>query len=125
MADYARQRQRLANSGFTEVQVQRIRELARNGSSVKELAQAYLCGLETIRRLLRRETFAWVSDDLAVAAAVPLTQKETAEADAILARIQASLAPAGQSRLQAEAAKAFVADGMIDELRVPPNPLDE
>jgi hypothetical protein len=48
---------------FTDADVQRVRMLGDSRKmSVVELADVYDCGLETIRRLLRRETFRHVPE---------------------------------------------------------------
>lgn len=51
------------NSALTEETVARIKGLLTRGHTPKELGQAYGLATETIRRMGRGETWAWVSPD--------------------------------------------------------------
>ena len=110
------------NAKITEESVRALRQLA-GRHTPKELARIYGLGLETVRRILRRDTWAWVEDIMPELDAVrnlePLTQAEAAQAQASLERV---LAATGQARLGAEVEKHFRGDAMARELR---NPLDE
>ena len=70
-------RVRRGNAGFTDEEVRHIRKLLDSGTmSARQLAAAYQKGVETIRRIGRRETFGWLVEepDLSVTAS-PEMQK--------------------------------------------------
>ena len=52
--------QREANARLTRGDVIKIRQLTREGHSPREISQMYNVGLETIRRVLRGDTWAWL-----------------------------------------------------------------
>lgn len=54
---------RTARAELTEAAVRGIRSKAALGASVRKLAQEYDIGFETIRRILRWETWRWVSEE--------------------------------------------------------------
>jgi hypothetical protein len=56
--------QRQANTRLTAQDVLHIRQLAETGYQVRQIAQAYGVGMETIRRIVRRDTWDWLSDQL-------------------------------------------------------------
>lgn len=79
---------RTSNSVLTEVEVRKIRSLAAS-HSVKALAEAFGVGAETVRRILRRETWTWVGEKLELDAPIPaLTQIDHEAAAASLKRVQ-------------------------------------
>lgn len=119
------------NAKITEESVRALRRLSTTHTP-KELAKIYRIGLETVRRILRRDTWAWVEDIMPAGLGEmdtpvePLTPAEQQAADASLARV---LAATGMGKLAAETAKHFRADGMVEELikdaQARVNPLDE
>lgn len=54
---------RTARADLTEADVRSIRSRAALGISTRQLAQEYTVGFETIRRILRWETWRWVSEE--------------------------------------------------------------
>lgn len=91
MNQHERMRQRMGNAQLTEDEVRAIRRLA-HVHSAREIAKLYGLGAETIRRLLRGETWAWVKDTpldmpLSEVSAPPLTDTERVAADAMLQRV--------------------------------------
>jgi len=59
----ARERCQKANAAFTDAEVRRIRADCDEGkASYVEIAQAWGCGMQTVRKMHRRETYTWVKD---------------------------------------------------------------
>lgn len=58
----AKRRQQTGNASFSEEVVRKIRKLHEGGHSPREIAEVYLVGIETIRKLLRGETYGWVTE---------------------------------------------------------------
>lgn len=87
---------KLANAQLTEREVRLIRAALARGAKPKALAELYGTGVETIRRIGRRETWAWVTDEFrpeeaeatAELALPPKTEETEAAAAASLARLQ-------------------------------------
>ena len=71
-------RQRKSNTGLIEAEVRHIRKLLVEGMSPREIAQAYNVGLETIRRIDRRDTWAWLDQE--VTPKLPSTSPEADQA---------------------------------------------
>lgn len=115
------------NAKITEESVRALRRLA-DTHTPKELARIYGLGLETVRRILRRDTWAWVESSMPeldeTQSVEPLTEMEKKMADESLQRV---LAATGMQHLQQAAAQHFRADALVDELAAgkPVNPLDE
>lgn len=60
----ARERCQKANAAFTDAEVRRIRKDCEGGRvSYLELAKAWGCGMQTIRKIHRQETYSWVIDE--------------------------------------------------------------
>lgn len=88
----------MGNSGFTEEEVRVIKRELKRGISPRELAGIYLCGLETIRKIGRGDTFAWVEEEdgreeLAAAAARIPNKELDEKAQESLKRLLAMGAP--------------------------------
>jgi len=82
---------------FTDAEVRNIRSVARAGEvSARDQARLYGCGVETMRRIIRGETYWWVAD----------------EEEELLGRAEGS--GQGLERLQGEAEKS--PEGMLREL---------
>ena len=56
------QASRVGNAQLSEAQVRSIRQLLKEGTSARELAEIHMLSVETIRRIGRRETWGWVED---------------------------------------------------------------
>lgn len=60
----ARERSQKANALFTDAEVRQIRKaLAGGGVSYLEIAQAHGCGVQTIKKLKRGDTYGWVLEE--------------------------------------------------------------
>ena len=80
------------NASLSEAEVRSIRLRARTErASVRLLAQEYGVGAETIRRVLRWETWAWVSEEGPGATPQEHAAAEQAAAKASLERLHAAL----------------------------------
>ena len=87
---------RTTNASLNEEAVRRIRLMHRQGESTRVLAKEYGVGVETVRRVLRWETWAWVSEEGSGAEAEdwqhpPLTQEEKDAAERSLLKLQGLL----------------------------------
>lgn len=80
---------RVTNTNFTEADVARIKRNLSLGFSTRELAQANGCAIETIRKIARGDTWAWVEAERgeAPAKAPPPTPDVIAESQARLQRL--------------------------------------
>lgn len=79
---------------MTEAQVRSIRQLLKEGATPKELGEIHQLSVETIRRIGRRESWAWVADHIPAPTLATLDQpaqalspSEQVEADEILQRL--------------------------------------
>lgn len=86
------------NSPFTAEQVIRIREIVAGGYAPREIARFYQVGIETIRRIVRRDTWDWLPATIEEyraqqqqvgAKLAELQQVKTEDAQASLARLLA------------------------------------
>ena len=120
---------------ISENDVRQIRKLA-DKHTTRELADIYCVGVETIRKILRRDSWKWVADEIDFDAPTgPLTQADREAADASAARLtkllERKVEPTGVDKLQLLAAKENerkgASDKMLDELVsiAPRSPLDE
>jgi len=73
---------RQSNAQLTEADVRAIRRLGYGGASASAIAENYLVGLETIRRILRRDTWKWLSDDETPIEDAPQAVSEETKAEA-------------------------------------------
>lgn len=134
------QQQRHFSGTLQEHEVARIKKLLQAGDhSRRDIAHAYEVGLETIARIARGDTWAWVlpegqeEQQAEIAAALP-AQGLQSEADRILARLaakgllQAETEAAAQNwgleRLQAEASKLAEPARSLEEFMKKPESLD-
>lgn len=79
---------RMGNAQLNESDVRMIRQLCVT-QSVRQLANIYCVGLETIRKIIRRDSWKWVADEINFNEPVPrLTPTDVQAADASLARLQ-------------------------------------
>ena len=63
----ARERCQKANAIFSDEEVRRIRsDCDRGGASYLVVAQGWGCGMQTVRKIHRRETYSWVLDKASV-----------------------------------------------------------
>lgn len=116
---------RMTNAKVQEADVRRMRRLHVAGqASPRQLALEYGLATETVRKILRYETFAWVGEE-GPGGVEPARLPATAEPDParFLARLQAEGlavgdAPTGEglARLQAEATKLTRGDVLVKEL---------
>lgn len=82
---------RTGNAQLQESDVRAIRRLGKT-QSVRQLAEIYCVGMETIRKVLRRDSWKWVTEEINFdAPSVPLTATDRMAADASYARIQKML----------------------------------
>ena len=97
---------------LTEADVRRIRRLAPT-TPTRQLADDFGIGLETVRRIVRWDTWRWVSEDEA-----PARELSLAEIEASKARFleKMGLPSLGLTRLQAEVAKLHKGDDLLGEL---------
>ena len=119
---------RMGNAQLNESDVRMIRQLGVT-QSVRQLAEIYCVGMETVRKILRRDSWKWVSDEINFDEPVArLTPVERMAADASLERLQKLLlkepveAP-GHAKLAQmlaqEKKKVVVVDQHLDALRSP------
>jgi len=97
---------RRANAQLTDGQVRTIRRLHRQGHPAKDLAKVYQVGTETIRRILRRETWSYLPDEAPLATLPPLSEAEKAKVQESQDRLLAELSggpKAGELELSSEA----------------------
>ena len=114
---------RMTNAKVQEADVRRMRRLHMAGqASAKQLALEYGLATETVRKILRYETFAWVGEEGpggVEPARLPSLPTEPDPAR-FLARLQAEGldVPTGEglARLQAEATKITRGDVLVEEL---------
>ena len=82
---------RTGNAQLKEADVRMIRQLA-GTQSVRELAEIYCVGMETVRKVLRRDSWKWIAEEVDYDAPLaPLTQTERFAADVSFARLQGML----------------------------------
>ena len=98
MDDYKRMRQRTAGAVLTEQEVARIKlNIKQGGIPLREIAQAYGVALDTIRRIARGDSWAWVlaEDEQAIMPGATAESKQAAaESQArLMARLQAEGLP--------------------------------
>ena len=106
-------RQRKSNTGLIEAEVRHIRKLLVEGMSPREIAQAYNVGLETIRRIDRRDTWAWLDQE--VPPKLPSTSPEADQAaQDSLTRLLALGVPITKVDPQAERGTSLL-DKMLQE----------
>lgn len=79
--------QREANARLTRGDVVKVRELSREGHSARAIAQAYGVGIETIRRVLRGDTWAWLIEGTGTPAALEQQQRVIEESRTALERL--------------------------------------
>jgi len=78
---------RTGNAALTETDVRQIRRQA-DTTSTRDLAEIYCVGMETIRKIVRRDSWKWVTEEIEFDAPIaPLTDVERAAADASAARV--------------------------------------
>lgn len=94
-----RKKQRMGSSAFTEGEVARIKAALKAGHSPRSLAEDHDVALETIRKIGRGDTFAWVeADEYAVVnpadefLSTPLSPELKAAADASAAELMQRIA---------------------------------
>ena len=129
MDDYKRMRQRTAGAILTEHEVARIKLNIKQGLPLREMAQAYGVALDTIRRIARGDSWAWVlaeDENELVPAETPESAQAAADSQArFMAKMAAEgLVPtAGEAvvnRLLTEAsnlkAKTSTTERQLDEL---------
>ena len=111
---------RAPRASLTEAAVRSIRRRHTQGeASVKDLAREYGLGAETIRRILRWETWAWVGEAGPGAPAeawAPRPEDLAASQARLLALASGAPTGAGLARLQQEAAVAGRGGRLVDEL---------
>lgn len=96
-------RNRAPMAKLTEHEVRLIKQQAAKGIRAAELARVYGLAAETVRRILRGETWTWVSIE------PPRSEEQiAAEAQSSLERIQAAM--------QQERKMAEQADGAVEEI---------
>lgn len=141
MTGYSKQG-RTTRAKVTELEVRRMRREAEAGTSARDLARRFGLSTETVRRILRWETWAWVSEeDDGSQPPAPYAQPSEVELAASLARVleKAGMAQpqshipspeenlarqyaAGEAQAQAAAEKLAKAykqspEGLLEELR--------
>jgi transposase len=104
MTRHSLRESRTANAVLNEAEVRVIRRNLAAGSSARLIAELYGLSIETIRRIGRRDTWAWVKDEAELDAPLPpASEEEKAKIAESLARVQRRLAqdppPAGESAL--------------------------
>ena len=103
-----RKRMRMGNSTLTEQDVRDIRRrLARGESNPRMEARFHGVGLETIKRIERRDTWDWLKDEVN-----PLAQEEEKK----MLQESASRMFAMQEAIAAEKAQGAKADAMVQEM---------
>jgi hypothetical protein len=86
-----------ASAVLNEDAVRRIRKLASEGWTTRALVQEFDVGFETIRRIIRWETWRWVSEAPSAGASIPPAH----DAASSLARLQTLLGtPDGDSLVE-------------------------
>ena len=123
---------RTGNAQLNESDVRMIRRLA-GTQSVRELAEIYCVGMETVRKVIRRDSWKWLAEEIDFdAPASPPTDAERLAADASFQRLQKLLArepveAPGHAKLAQlltnEREKVVVVDQHLNALRR--SPLDE
>ena len=118
------------NASLNEAAVRGIRLRAAQGVSPRELSNAYNVGVETIRRVIRWETWRWVGElETAEGQPVPLEQvalPKDFDAAASLARVRARAGleelpqGAGLEKLNKMTADAAAAEAKLFEGLAPP-----
>lgn len=113
---------RTGNAVLVENDIRQIRLLART-QTVRELSDAYGVGMESIRKIIRRDSWKWVADEIDFdAAAQPLTELQKQAARQSAERLQELLSaqaaePTGLEKLQQMAHKEIgVAGDVLDEM---------
>jgi hypothetical protein len=123
---------RTGNAVISEGDVRQIRKLAASHTT-RDLAEIYGVGVETIRKILRRDSWKWVADKIDFEAPTgPMTQADKEAAAASEARLlrllERPVEPTGLDKLQLLAAKerekVTKVDTLLNEIQ-PRNPLDE
>ena len=111
---------RTSNALVTEALVRNIRKLAAEGQPTRNIADAYGLAVETVRKIIRRDSWKWVSEvvDWDKAGAMPVQSNPTLDAEI------AASAQRMQKLIKADVDKV---DEALDELhgrKPPPSPLD-
>lgn len=79
---------RTGNAALREADVRQIRRLGPT-TPTRDLAEAYGVGMETVRKILRRDSWKWLAEEIDFEAPCgPLTAADRLAADASLARVQ-------------------------------------
>lgn len=91
-------------TSLTEGDVRIIRWEAHKGKDRRELAQEYSVSKQTIDRIIRRDTFAWVKDNAEdeLDMMAPISSIEMNEAEVSFARLMGNL-PAGSIEVRKDA----------------------
>lgn len=79
--------QREANARLTRGDVVKVRELSREGHSARAIAQAYGVGIETIRRVLRGDTWAWLIEGTGTSEALEREKRAAETSKTLLERM--------------------------------------
>lgn len=89
---------RTANASLSEDEVRTIRRLGSSGEkTVREMAEFYQVGRETIRRIIRRETWDWIKDyPLSEAAERDLNEAAEESALRLAKELGIEIAPRGE-----------------------------
>jgi hypothetical protein len=101
------------NSSLSEHDVRMIRQAGKK-TPTRQLAEAYGIGVETVRKILRRETWQWVKD----AMEEDVLEKQAKESEARMAKLYGLQAEA-VGRVE-EALEEVVVGGRV----IPASPLD-
>jgi hypothetical protein len=112
----ARDRQRTGNAVLTEGAVARIKGELLQGRSPRSLAEASGVGIETIRRISRGETWAWVAPALGAAFTPERSTPLESEAEASAARFLSAHSSLVEA-ISEEKAKTSEIDSMLDQLK--------
>lgn len=117
---------RLGAATLTEAEVRVIKTKLAEGATPRELAEVYQVGLETIRRIKRGDSWAWVEGEAQEERLIPLTPELAAKAQASQEKLLRRLgmqAPervveteAGIERLAREVQRAGEPDKLLEEL---------
>ena len=90
---------RMFNSKLEEEDVRAIRVGVASGEPMRLVASRFGVALDTVRKIVRRDTFAWVADDeqqMQYAQANPYQKEVQDEIAASLERLQRKLAEKGE-----------------------------
>lgn len=123
-----RQLKRLGSATLTEAEVRIIKQKLAEGMSPRELAEVYQVCLETVRRIRRGDSWAWVqgeapSEEPALAPLTPELEAKIAASQAEMMKRFGLQVPertveteAGIERLAREVQRAQEPDRLLDEL---------